>query len=65
LLGALTLEEAKARWKYLRDNYIKARKKIQGYIPSGSVAEAANIKKSKFRFYDLMIFLNDVFDTRQ
>lgn len=53
LLGALGPEEAKARWKYLRDNYAKARKKAKAYIPSGSAAKAGGLNKSKFRFYDL------------
>ncbi|KYN06616.1 hypothetical protein ALC62_02432 [Cyphomyrmex costatus] len=45
---------------------MKARKKFKSYIPSGSAAETTNEqKKPKFRFYDLMKFLNDVFDTRQ
>lgn len=62
--GAFKPEEAKVRWKYLRDNYAKARKKVKGYIPSGSAA-ASGHKKSKFRFYDLMTFLNDFLETRQ
>ncbi|XP_024871684.1 uncharacterized protein LOC112454480 isoform X2 [Temnothorax curvispinosus] len=63
--GALGPEEAKARWKYLRDNYAKARKKAKAYIPSGSAAKIGGLKKSKFRFYDLMTFLNDFLETRQ
>lgn len=65
LLGCLSPEQAKARWKYLRDNYTKTRKKIKSYIPSGSGAEATIVKKSKFRFYDLMMFLSDFLETRQ
>lgn len=61
----LSPEQTKTRWKYLRDNYTKARKKIKNYIPSGSAAKAATVKKSNFRFYDLMMFLNDVLETRQ
>ncbi|EZA54579.1 hypothetical protein X777_05690 [Ooceraea biroi] len=63
--GVLSPQQAKARWKYLRDNYAKARKKIKTYIPSGSAATAASIKQSKFRFYDLMMFLNDFLEIRQ
>ncbi|KAL0103955.1 hypothetical protein PUN28_016980 [Cardiocondyla obscurior] len=63
--GALNPEEAKARWKYLRDNYLKARKKMKSYIPSGSDSAAVNVKKTKFRFYDMMAFLSDVLETRQ
>ncbi|XP_067216157.1 uncharacterized protein [Linepithema humile] len=63
--GAFNPEEAKARWKYLRDNYIKARKKVKGYIPSGSAAKTSASKKPKFRFYDIMTFLNDLLETRQ
>ncbi|KYN22354.1 hypothetical protein ALC57_05245, partial [Trachymyrmex cornetzi] len=54
-----------ARWKYLRDNYIKARKKIRAYISSGSAATAANTEnKSKFQYYELMRFLDDSLQTR-
>lgn len=65
LQGSLSPEEAKARWKYLRDNYIKARKKIQTYVPSGSAA-TGNItaKKTRFQYYELMKLLNDSLQTR-
>lgn len=66
LQGSLSPEEAKARWKYLRDNYIKAHKKVKAYIPSGSAATAANTitEKSKFQYYEIMRFLNDSLQTR-
>ncbi|EZA47540.1 hypothetical protein X777_16209, partial [Ooceraea biroi] len=63
--GALSPDKAKARWKYLRDNYAKARKKVKSYIPSGSAAKANVLKKSNFRFYDVMTFLNDFLETRK
>ncbi|XP_029667639.1 uncharacterized protein LOC115238180 [Formica exsecta] len=65
--GSLSSEEAKARWKYLRDNYIKARKKVRAYVPSGSAGTAANViteNKSRFQYYELMRFLNDSLQTR-
>lgn len=68
--GSLSPEEAKARWKYLRDNYIKARKKVQAYIPSGSAATTVTTantitkNKSRFQYYELMKFLNDSLQTR-
>ncbi|XP_071580515.1 uncharacterized protein [Temnothorax nylanderi] len=65
LRGSLSPEEAKARWKYLRDNYIKARKKVRAYIPSGSAATVANTNcKSRFQYYELMRFLDDSLQTR-
>ncbi|KYQ53513.1 hypothetical protein ALC60_00039 [Trachymyrmex zeteki] len=62
--GSLSPQEAKARWKYLRDNYIKARKKVQAYVPSGSAAANTSTEKSKFQYYELMRFLNDSLQTR-
>lgn len=32
--GSLSMETVKQRWKHLRDSYIKARKKMQGYVRS-------------------------------
>lgn len=65
--GSLSSEEANVRWKYLRDNYIKARKKVRAYVPSGSAGTAANViteNKSRFQYYELMRFLNDSLQTR-
>lgn len=56
----LSPEEAKARWKYLRDNYIKARKKVRAYVPSESSVNTIE-NKSKFQYYELMAFLNSRF----
>lgn len=53
----------KKRWKYLKDCYIKDKKKNNQYIPSGSAAPAA--RKSSFRFYEAMSFLSDCTETRQ
>ncbi|KAL0103958.1 hypothetical protein PUN28_016980 [Cardiocondyla obscurior] len=38
---------------------------MKSYIPSGSDSAAVNVKKTKFRFYDMMAFLSDVLETRQ
>ncbi|KYN02595.1 hypothetical protein ALC62_06578 [Cyphomyrmex costatus] len=67
LQGSLSPQEAKVRWKYLRDNYIENYPQKFVYIPSGSVATAANTnteKKSKFQYYELMRFLDDSLQTR-
>ncbi|RLU24745.1 hypothetical protein DMN91_002835 [Ooceraea biroi] len=65
LQGSLSPEEAKARWKYLRDNYIKTRKKVKAYIPSGSAAPCTvTEKKSKYQYYELMKFLDNSLQTR-
>ncbi|KAL0098526.1 hypothetical protein PUN28_020482 [Cardiocondyla obscurior] len=37
---------------------------MKSYIPSGSDSAAVNVKKTKFRFYDMMAFLSDVLKTR-
>ncbi|XP_018048921.1 PREDICTED: uncharacterized protein LOC108687582 [Atta colombica] len=44
--GQLSAENAKNRWKYLRDCYMKAKKKQQTYIPSSS----GTIPKKKIHF---------------
>ncbi|XP_071650031.1 uncharacterized protein [Temnothorax longispinosus] len=49
----------KKRWRNLRDCYIKARKKMTAYTPSGSAASTSDKKKDGFRFFDQMQFLND------
>ncbi|XP_066586349.1 uncharacterized protein [Prorops nasuta] len=65
LRGSLSPSEAKLKWKYLRDNYIKARKKVNSYIPSGSAACANNMScKPKFQYYELMRFLDDTLQTQ-
>ncbi|XP_011882824.1 PREDICTED: uncharacterized protein LOC105570318 [Vollenhovia emeryi] len=56
--GKATIKWVKNRWKDLRDAYVKARKKIKAYIPSGCDTETANkLRKSSFRFYEQMQFL--------
>lgn len=50
---------AKQKWKQLRYSYIKARKKMQGYVCSDSGAKAAHPPKSSFSHYERMKFLDD------
>lgn len=38
--GALTVKLAKQKWKQLRDSYMKAHKRMQGYVRSGSGAQS-------------------------
>ncbi|XP_036146701.1 uncharacterized protein LOC118646898 isoform X4 [Monomorium pharaonis] len=58
-LGFKDVAWMKSRWTYLRDCYSKARKKMKGYVRSGSCAEAGHPQKSTFRFYSRMQFLDD------
>lgn len=60
LEGKQTLEAIKAKWRYLRDCYMKARKKMVLYKPSGSAAET--MCDPGFRYYAMMQFLNDTVD---
>lgn len=53
----------KKRWKYLKDCYMKDKKKNNEYIPSGSAAPVT--QKGSFRFYESMSFLNDCMERRQ
>ncbi|KYN06773.1 hypothetical protein ALC62_02273, partial [Cyphomyrmex costatus] len=52
--------DIKQRWRYLRDCYIKAKKKEHQYVPSGSATDVSLRKRTLFRFYQQMKFLNDV-----
>ncbi|KYN23116.1 hypothetical protein ALC57_04901 [Trachymyrmex cornetzi] len=58
--GVLSIDEAKRRWRYLRDCYMKAKKKEHEYTPSGSAADESLKKKSLFKFFLQMQFLDDV-----
>ncbi|XP_029157965.1 uncharacterized protein LOC114930370 isoform X1 [Nylanderia fulva] len=57
---SLTLETVKQRWKHLRDSYMKAKKKMRGYIRSGSGAESGHPLKSSFYHYEQMRFLDNI-----
>lgn len=48
------------RWKQLRDSYVKAKKKENAYVPSGS----SGVKNDKMTFalYNQMKFLDDVIE---
>ena len=64
IVGSLSVEAAKQRWKQLRDSYMKARKKMQGYVRSGSGAESGHPSQSSFAHYEQMRFLDDAVKTR-
>ncbi|KYM95847.1 hypothetical protein ALC62_13498 [Cyphomyrmex costatus] len=53
------IEFVQKRWKQLRDSYVKAKKRENAYIPSGSSGSAKNDKIS-FTLYSEMKFLDDV-----
>ncbi|XP_039314248.1 uncharacterized protein LOC120359699 [Solenopsis invicta] len=57
--GSLFMEAAKQRWKHLRDSYMKARKKMRGYVRSGSGAESGHPIKSSFAYYEQIRFFDD------
>lgn len=57
------MEAVKQRWKHLRDSYMKARKKMQGYVRSGSGAESGHPLRSSFAHYEEMRFLDDTVKT--
>ncbi|KAM0734134.1 hypothetical protein ACS0PU_012499 [Formica fusca] len=57
--GSLSMEAVKQKWKHLRDSYMKARKKMQGYVRNGSGAESGHPLRSSFAHYEEMRFLND------
>ncbi|XP_077265983.1 uncharacterized protein LOC143899515 [Temnothorax americanus] len=61
--GSLSMEEAKQKWKNLRDQYTKARKKMRGYVRSGSGAESGHPLRSSFAHYEEMKFLDDTLQT--
>lgn len=56
--GNATIKWVKNRWKDLRDAYIKAKKQVKAYVPSGSdIATAKKLKQPSFRFFECMQFL--------
>ncbi|KYN28479.1 hypothetical protein ALC57_02091 [Trachymyrmex cornetzi] len=40
--GIMSIEELQKKWKYHRDCYVRARKKMKTYVPSGSGALPSN-----------------------
>lgn len=54
------MEELKAKWKYLRDRYLKAKNKVTTYIPSGSASQVP--KDPGFKFFWQMRFLDDTME---
>lgn len=55
-IGGNSIEELKAKWKYFKDRYMKAKKKVNTYKPSGSAFIPVN---PGFQYYNLMKFLDD------
>ncbi|XP_018566617.1 uncharacterized protein LOC108907431 [Anoplophora glabripennis] len=56
-LGGVGILQIKQRWKYLRDSFVRAKKKVKEYRPSGSAGVLP--VDPKFKHYDLMQFLDD------
>ncbi|CAL1672054.1 unnamed protein product [Lasius platythorax] len=57
------MEAVKQRWKHFRDSYMKARKKMRGYVRSRSGAESGHLLRSSFAHYEEMRFLDDTVKT--
>lgn len=55
--GELSPEDLQKKWKYLRDCFVRAKKKVTAYRPSGSQATPA--VDPGFRHYELMKFVDD------
>jgi len=56
--GTMSIDELQKKWKYHRDCYMRARKKMKTYVPSGSGALPSNLKNS-YRYFELMKPLDD------
>lgn len=56
-----TSANAEKRWGYLRENYLKARKKFLDaqYIATKSGSAATTVVQPNFRYYQIMNFLNE------
>lgn len=54
------VEFVQKRWKQLRDSYVKAKKKENAYVPSGSSGGGVKNDKIPFALYNQMKFLDDV-----
>lgn len=55
--GRMSVEDLQKRWRYLRDRYTKAKRKMLEYKPSGSGATTRT--DPGFNYYDLLKFLDD------
>lgn len=55
----ITGDEAKSKWKNLKDKYRKLVSKIP-YVPSGSDGTSTNCSTNKWRFFNYMTFVKDV-----
>ena len=65
--GQLKPDAAEVRWKYLRENYLKARKKqkIKEEIARRNGIPLPTCNKNRkysFRYYEIMRFLDDTLD---
>lgn len=58
IIGLMTMDDAMKRWKYLRDCYVRYKRQVNAYVPSGSAAQPSK-KQKIFRFYEAMQFIDD------
>lgn len=61
VVGKYTIKILQAKWKNLRDTFIKTKNEIEAHIPSGSGAKTT---KKPWKYYELMSFLKDSIATR-
>lgn len=62
ITGFMTADDASKRQKYLRDCYVRYKRQINSYVPSGSGAQPSK-KQKMFRFYEVMQFIDDPLDS--
>jgi len=48
IIGLMTMDEAMKRWKYLKDCYVRYKRQVKAYVPSGSAAQPT--KKQRVGF---------------
>lgn len=60
----MTDNNAMKRWKYLRDCYVRYKRQVNVYVPSGSAAQPSK-KQKMFRFYEIMQFIDDPLESVQ
>ncbi|XP_071635231.1 uncharacterized protein [Temnothorax longispinosus] len=58
----MNVDSVKKRWKYLKDCYMKDKKKRNEYVASGSASTSK--RKSTFKFSEAMSFLSDSMEPR-
>ena len=65
--GDFKVEHASKRWNFLKECFIKSRRKYLSEVKANSKSGSAATKivKPTFRYHESMAFLNDVLDYKQ